>query len=255
MSNGKILISALEESAGNAIDKIAGITVDANGRILLSAAAFDSLGSQSSNVYITPTQVKIKSNSFVVDSTNFSLTATGVMTARSGTIGGWSITSSQIASGSSTGFVKLDSDTSHVYAIYCGNETAASAPFRVKRDGSVALTKLLAIGEDNTETEVNLRTAGLWKLNYSTVKSVSTNSITLSNGTTVNFKTAADVTQELTSFSGGWTVTAYLAGEQASTTNIAMPSTATWSHYWVNENLISVTCTVHGKPYTASFSR
>ena len=46
---------------------------------------------------------------------------------------------------------------------------------------------------------MNLRTTGLWKLGYNTVKSVTeaggyASSMTLSNGQTVNFKSAADVT-------------------------------------------------------------
>ena len=211
--------------------------------------------------------VKIKSGGkFLVDSGKFSIDASGnvsmngTITSTSGSIGGWSLTSSQIASGSGSSFVKLDSDTSHIYAIYCGHETAASAPFRVKRDGSVALTKLLAIGEDNTETEVNLRTAGLWKLGYATVKSISAtaNSLTItttSGSTTVNFKTAADVSQDYTRVSGGYNVNAYLAGEQASTLWISNPSSATWSSYWFSDTGISVTCTVNGTAYTTSFSR
>jgi hypothetical protein len=99
--------------------------------------------------------------------------------------------------------MNLNSNASNTYAIWVGNETAASAPFRLKRSGALSLTKLLAINEDNTETEVNLRTVGLWKLNYSTVKqgTIHTSggyctSFTLSNGTTVNFKNAASARSE-----------------------------------------------------------
>lgn len=69
-----------------------------------------------------------------------------------------------------------------------------SSPFRVTNDGSVYLTKLIALSENGTESEVNLRTAGLWKLGYHTIKSYGTNSITLSNNAVVNFNTAASVT-------------------------------------------------------------
>ena len=258
-SSGKITISALATDAQNAINKAAGIEVT-NGKVTLSAAYFDSLGSNSSNVYITPTQVKIKSDAFVVDSTNFNLTATGVMTAKSGTLGGWSFSDTRLESGSGTGYVRLNSKTTDTYAIICGHETAASAPFRVARDGTVYLTKLMAIGEDGTETEVNLRTAGLWKLGYATVKSISAsaNSLTITTTAgsyTVNFKTAADVSQEYTRVSGGYNVNAYLAGEQASTLWISNPSSATWSSYWFSDTGISVTCTVNGTAYTTSFTR
>ena len=77
------------------------------------------------------------------------------------------------------------------YAIWAGAASGASAPFRVRPDGTVYLTKLIAVAEDGTESEVNLRTAGLWKLGYHTVKSYGQTSITLSNGATVNFNSAA----------------------------------------------------------------
>ena len=190
-SSGKIKIESLESNAQNAINKAAGITVT-NGKVTLSAAYFDSLGSNSSNVYITPTQVKIQSNSFVVSSTNFSLTSSGVMTAKSGTLGGWSFSDTRLESGSDTGYVRLNSKTTDTYAIICGSETAASAPFRVKRDGSVTLTKLMTL-RNGQEVEVNLQTAGLWKLSGETVVASSSNSISLSNGATINFIRAADL--------------------------------------------------------------
>lgn len=93
----------------------------------------------------------------------------------------------------------IRSASNETYAIWAGNGTASQAPFRVKPDGTVYLTKLIAIGETGTETQVNLNTAGLWKLNYSTIKSFSTDSqgycsgMTLSGGTSINFKSAASV--------------------------------------------------------------
>ena len=144
--------------------------------------------------------VKIKSGgSFVVESGNFSIdtsgnvSLTGSVTASSGSIGTWNIGTNDLHSGSGSGYVKLNSNTADTYAIWAGSETAANAPFRVKRDGSVYLTSLWAVGEDTTETEVNLRTAGLWKLNYNTVKSYTSDSITLSNGATINFTSASSL--------------------------------------------------------------
>ena len=87
----------------------------------------------------------------------------------------------------------IRSGSAEAYAIWAGAAAAANAPFRVKPDGTVYLTKLIAIGENGTETEVNLRTAGLWKLWYHTIKSYSEDSLTLSNGAVVNFKSAASV--------------------------------------------------------------
>ena len=156
------------------------------------------------------TYIKIKSGGkFLVDSGNFSIddagnvTVYGTIHSTVGDIGGFSLAQNSLTSGSGTTFLALDSNASGTYAIWCGDNTAANAPFRVKRTGAVALTKLLAINEDNTETEVNLRTAGLWKLNYSTIKqnTITTSGgyctgFTLSNGTTVNFKNAASARQE-----------------------------------------------------------
>ena len=98
----------------------------------------------------------------------------------------------------------IRSASNETYAIWAGNGTAAQAPFRVKPDGTVYLTKLIAVGENGTETEVNLRIAGLWKLNYNTVKSFTTDSqgycsgMSFSNGASVNFKSA------LSGYGEGW---------------------------------------------------
>ena len=110
----------------------------------------------------------------------------------------------------------IRSDNTETYAIWAGHASANSAPFRVKPDGTVYLTKLVAVGENGSESEVNLRIAGLWKLNYATVKSLSTSggycsSMTFSNAvggtTTVNFKHA--VTAHLTGSWGGKAYTVY----------------------------------------------
>ena len=127
----------------------------------------------------------------------------GEIYATSGTIGGWGLGANSLSSGSGSTYVGLNSNASNTYAIWAGAETVTNAPFRVKRDGAVYLTSLIAVGENGTETTVNLRTAGLWKLGYHTVKTYTVNggfcdSMTLSNGTTVNFKHAAS------GYSDGW---------------------------------------------------
>lgn len=125
----------------------------------------------------------------------------GEIKATSGTIGGWTLGSDNLSAGSGTSHIELAS--SGTYAMWAGDATASSAPFRLKPDGTVYLTKLIAVGENGTETTVNLRTAGLWKLGYHTVKAYTVSggfcdSITLSNGTTVNFNHAAS------GYSDGW---------------------------------------------------
>lgn len=97
----------------------------------------------------------------------------------------------------------IRSASSEAYAIWAGASAAASSPFRVKPDGTVYLTKLIALNEQGQESEVNLRTSGLWKLNYATIKAITlangfVESMTFSNAisgnTTVNFRSAAAAT-------------------------------------------------------------
>ena len=58
-------------------------------------------------------------------------------------IAGWSIDANKLYSKSGTSYVALDSGTANqTYAIWCGNETASSAPFRVTRTGDVYLNSL-----------------------------------------------------------------------------------------------------------------
>lgn len=152
---------------------------------------------------------------FSIESGNFSVNAqgnvsmTGSVTASSGKIGGFDIGATRLTSGSGTNSVGLDSGTANFdYAIWAGNETASSAPFRLKRDGTVTLTKLMVLGEDSSETEVNLRTAGLWKLSYATVKSISVSGNTLTISTTAGTTTfsKAATTAHLV---GGWSGNTY----------------------------------------------
>ena len=160
--------------------------------------------------------IKIKSGgSFSVDSGKFSIdtsgnvTLTGAITATSitanqgGYIAGWSIAANKLSSGTGESYVCLAS--SGTYAFYAGNTNAQAAPFRVKPNGEVTLTKLMVQKEDGTEEEFNLysKTYGLWKLSYSTIKrwTVSGGTVTIeTTGGNINFNSAAGVT-----LSGGWT--------------------------------------------------
>ena len=64
----------------------------------------------------------------------------GVINALSGLIGGWRIGSTSLTSGAGTSAVGLDS--SGGIAIYAGNATPASAPFRVYSNGDVYVNSL-----------------------------------------------------------------------------------------------------------------
>lgn len=91
--------------------------------------------------------------------TGFKVTSTGLLQAANatiwgklysstGTIGGWTLASNQLSSGSGTSYVALSSNTSSSsnYAIWCGNATAGSAPFRVTRAGALYATNATITG-------------------------------------------------------------------------------------------------------------
>lgn len=134
------------------------------------------------------------------------------------TSGGIDISGSQYVQIASGGYFKVQTgnfgiDTnSSTYVLWSGASTAANSNFRLKKDGSLTVTKLMVLGENGQETEFNLRNGNLWKLNYQTVKqnTITTDSdgyctgFTLSNGTTVNFRRAASVT-----LSGAWVGSTY----------------------------------------------
>lgn len=131
----------------------------------------------------------VTGGNFGIDASG-NVTVKGAVTASRGKIGGWDIEVDNLHSGSGTSYVALDSSIGD-YAIWAGNETPGSANFAVKKDGTVYLKKLIAKDDQDHETTVNLTNYQFWKLNYSVITSSSADSITLSNGTTINFKTAA----------------------------------------------------------------
>ena len=138
---------------------------------------------------------------FTINSGNFAINAdgsvsmTGKITASSGKIGGWTIDTDRLYAGSGTSYVALNTNASYP-AIWAGNATYSSAPFRVYRDGSVYITSLYALKEDGTQEKVDLRSS-YWKMDTAYSHSVKTLSvadgtltIALYNGTTVNFNKA-----------------------------------------------------------------
>jgi hypothetical protein len=103
----------------------------------------------------------------------------------------------------SSGF-GVDSTDSN-YVMWAGAATAANSKFRVTPGGRVTLTELAVLAEDGrTETTVNLRSIGIWWGNtirsYSTDSGGYVSSMVLSNGASVNFKSAASAT-----LSAAWT--------------------------------------------------
>ena len=156
---------------------------------------------------------------------------------------GIDISGSQYVAIASGGYFKVTTgdfgiDTSqNGICVWAGAAAAGSAAFRVKKDGTVYLTKLVAVAEDGTESEVNLRTANLWKLNYGTIKSLTVSGgyctgMTFSNAvggySSVNFNSAASVV-----LSGSWSGSTFTVSNnknsQTSATTIAFEhDTASW---------------------------
>lgn len=80
---------------------------------------------------------------------NFNVTAGGTLTAKAGTVGGWTLASDSLSGGNvylhNTGYVRIGAATADrlwlsavdtTYRIWVGNDTAASAPFRVQKTGA-----------------------------------------------------------------------------------------------------------------------
>lgn len=159
-------------------EKVSGISIDSNGLTI-----------SGKNIHID------SGGTFTVGSGNFSIdrsgnvSITGQIHAASGsTLGGWTLTNDSIYSGT---FV-LDSNPQHTYAI------DVDSAFRVGRNGDCYINQLVIANESGRQETVDLSSRSnqypMWKLYYQTIKSYTSDSITLSNGETINFSTAASVT-------------------------------------------------------------
>ena len=81
--------------------------------------------------------IKDANNNVIGSWTNAGISAT------KGDIGGWTIATNSLHSGSGSSYVELNSNSASDFAIWAGDSSTSSAPFRVKRDGSVYLTQLI----------------------------------------------------------------------------------------------------------------
>lgn len=68
------------------------------------------------------------------------LSVNGNITSVSGVIGGWNIDNNRLYAGASSTYIELSSSELVEYRTWAGHPTASSAPFRVKRDGSLIST-------------------------------------------------------------------------------------------------------------------
>lgn len=126
----------------------------------LTATTIDIGGSDSTSFH-----VDIDGNMWLGAATfasgTFKVSNAGVLTATSGTIGGWTIGSATLTGGSatldSTGVLTLGTTNDVVilsasdatYRLWIGNATAASGPFRVTKAGVVTATDITATGTIN----------------------------------------------------------------------------------------------------------
>lgn len=151
-------------------------------------------GAYSSSAVLDRSGIHLKTGgTFTVDSQNFDVDGQGKMTAKAGSIGGWSIAPGNLSSGSGTKHVRLSTEDA-TYAIWAGAEAGGSAPFRVTRDGNVYLTKLFVTDENGNAQANPVNLSGSWWRTNRAVQSMTvsgnTLTITLYDGTTVNFNKA-----------------------------------------------------------------
>lgn len=172
----------------------AGISISGSQYVKIASGGYFQVQTGNFGIDTNSSTYVIWSGASTAASSPFWVKKSGEIYAISGTIGGFTLAANSLSSGSTTTYVNINSNASNTYAMWAGAEAAANAPFRLKRDGTVYCTSLVAVGENSSETTINLRTVGLWKLSYNTVRSYTTNSITLSNGAVVNFNTAGSVT-------------------------------------------------------------
>ena len=143
---------------------------DANNGFYISK---DGIALGKSNIFKVTSAGVVTANSITIGSDNDTLTYTssgglvvkGSVTATKGTIGGWTIGSYQLNSGSSTTYVALNSGAKDStnnpngdYAIWAGNATPSSAPFSVTKKGQLSATGATISGEI-TATKLTLNGA------------------------------------------------------------------------------------------------
>lgn len=200
--------STVNINSGSSLNVVSGGSVKVSGGTLsLESSAAMNIVSGTLSVQSGSSVSVNTGGTFTIGSGNFSIDAsgnvvmTGKVTASSGKIGGWNIDTDRLYAGSGASYVALNTNASYP-AIWAGNGTYSSAPFRVYQDGSVYIKSLYVLNEAGTsESKVDLRSS-YWKMDSAYSHAVKTLSvadgvltIALNNGTTVNFnKALAEVT-------------------------------------------------------------
>lgn len=198
--------STVNINSGSSLNVVSGGSVKVSGGTLsLESSAAMNIVSGTLSVQSGSSVSVNTGGTFTIGSGNFSIdasgnvTMTGKVTASSGKIGGWNIDTDRLYAGSGASYVALNTNASYP-AIWAGNGTYSSAPFRVYQDGSVYIKSLYVLNEAGTsESKVDLRSS-YWKMDSAYSHAVKTLSvadnvltIALYNGTTVNFKKASSI--------------------------------------------------------------
>lgn len=198
--------STVNINSGSLLNIVSGGSIKVSGGTLsLESSAAMNIVSGTLNVQSGSSVTINTGGTFTIGSGNFSIdasgnvTMTGKVTASSGKIGGWNIDTDRLYAGSGASYVALNTNASYP-AIWAGNGTYSSAPFRVYQDGSVYIKSLYVLNEAGTsESKVDLRSS-YWKMDSAYSHAVKTLSvadnvltIALYNGTTVNFKKASSI--------------------------------------------------------------
>ena len=249
----------------------------AEAEALASAAETSAKGAS-----IAKTQLYQSANAIVLAAESYTdANAYGKVSGITITSSGIDISGSQYVKIASGGYFKVTTgdfmiDTSIAadtgYVMLSGSTDSASASFRLKKNGELTVKKLLVLDKDGNETELDMKTAQLWKLNgcatiasYDTDSDGYVSSMLFCTGERVNFKSAALAYDEgvadgeaavdydtESAWSGGYKTLKLTNGKIR---YINMPDAATWSSYWPAANVISVTCNVGGRSFTQSFTR
>lgn len=191
--DGKVSVPWVKSTAIEINDK--NMTIGAEGKLTLQSNAGMEIQSGGNITIKSGGKFTIASNNFAIDESG-NVAMTGKITASSGKIGGWNISTDRLYAGSGSSYVTLNTNASYP-AIWAGAGVYSDAPFRVYQDGSVYITSLYVLDEaGTTPSKIDLR-SNYWKMDSAYAHAVKTLSvadgvltIALYNGTTVNFNKA-----------------------------------------------------------------
>ena len=170
VSTGKMSGAALvvDATAGTITMSAANTITIASGKTLSLVAngAVNITGNGGVNIKSGGNFTVESGGNFSLTSTNFIVTTDGTITAKAGTVGGWTLSNSMLVSGSTTNKVGMSANTATsnnisysttipkgnntaetrtgYYAFWAGADNPANAPFRVTRDGTVFVEKLIS---------------------------------------------------------------------------------------------------------------